>query len=75
MLRAPDKPHRKYPHVYAIIRIDSYRALETCATVVKVMASRDQAEQEAARLRKLNEGKECTYIVQTTRFVGVLNAS
>ena len=75
MLRAPNKPHRKYPHVYAIIRIDSYMALENCATVVKVMASRDQAEQEAARLIKLNKGKECTYIVQTTRFVGALFAS
>jgi predicted DNA-binding ArsR family transcriptional regulator len=70
MQRAPDKPHAKYPHVYAIVRIDSYKALENSATVVKVMATRDQAEQEAARLRRVNEGKQCIYEVQITRFVG-----
>jgi predicted DNA-binding ArsR family transcriptional regulator len=70
MQSAPDKPNAKYPHVYAILRIDSFQSLEKCATVVKVMAARDQAEEEAARLRDVNEDKECTYIVQTARFVG-----
>ena len=75
MLRAPDKPHQKYPHVYAIVRFDlcvSRSSLEYSATVVKVLSSRDQAEQEAARLRDVNKGKECTYDVQTTRFIGRL---
>jgi hypothetical protein len=67
---ATDKPHAKYPHVYAIVRIDSFQPLESCATVVKVMAARDQAEREAARLRDVNGGKDCTYVVQTTRFIG-----
>jgi hypothetical protein len=67
---ATDKPNAKYPHVYAIVRIDSFQPVQNCATVVKVMAARDQAEQEAARLRDVNEYKECTYVVQTTKFVG-----
>ena len=67
---ASDKPHAKYPHVYAIVRIDSYKGLENCATVVKVMAEREQAELEAARLRRINQGKQCIYEVQITRFVG-----
>jgi hypothetical protein len=67
---ATDKPHAKYPHVYAIVRIDSIQPLENCATVVKVMAARDQAEGEAARLREVNDGKDCIYVVQTTRFIG-----
>jgi hypothetical protein len=70
MLRAPDKPHAKYPHVYAIVRFDQYsKLLEHCATVVKVLPSRELAEQEAARLREVNKGKECTYVVQITRFI------
>jgi hypothetical protein len=64
-----DKPHAKYPHVYAIVRIDSSKGLENYATVVKVMAAREQAEQEAARLRKVNQDKRCIYEVQITRFV------
>jgi hypothetical protein len=67
---APDKPHAKYPHVYAIVRIDSYKASENSATVVKVAATRDQAEQEVARLRRVNQGKRCIYEVPITRFVG-----
>ncbi len=72
MLHASDRPHAKYAHVYAIVRIDSYKASENSATVVKVMATRDQAEQEAARLRRVNQGKQCIYEVQITRFVGTL---
>lgn len=67
---APDKPHSKYPHVYAIVRFDPYISdLEQSAVVVKVVPSRGLAEQEAARLRELNKGRGCTYVVQTTRFV------
>ena len=64
-----DKAHSKYPHVYAIVRFDSSSSLENSATVVKVLASRTDAEQEAQRLREINKDRECTYIVQTTRFV------
>ena len=64
-----DKPHSEYPHVYAIVRLDSQMSLENCATVVKVLPSRVLAEQEASRLREVNKGKHCIYSVQTTRFV------
>jgi len=66
----PDKPHSKYPRVYAIVRFDHDAiGIEHRATVVKVLSSRDLAEQEAARLRVVNKGKECIYVVQATRFV------
>jgi hypothetical protein len=69
----PGKPHSKYPHVYAIIRFDldaSPTNIGHSATVVKVFSSLNTVETEAARLREVNEGKDCTYVVQTTRFVG-----
>jgi len=65
-----ESPHSKYSHVYAVVRFDSYSNLEDCATVVKVLASEDLAQQEAARLRQVNLGKDCSYVVQTTRFIG-----
>jgi hypothetical protein len=67
-----DKAHSKYPHVYAIVRFDSFvdpSNLEHIATVVKVLASRVLAEKEASRLREVNKEKQCIYTVQTTRFV------
>ena len=65
-----DKPHSKYPHVYAIVRFDFYvSTLEDSATVVKVLPSQTMAEQEVARLREVNEAKPCIYTVQLTRFV------
>jgi hypothetical protein len=73
MLRAADKPHRKYTHVYAVVRFDldvSRSNVEHSATVVKILPSRDLAEQEVARLREINKGKKCIYDVQTTRFIG-----
>ncbi len=73
MQGARGKTHSKYPHVYAIVRFDSYiggSSLENCATVVKVFLSRDAAEEEAERLILVNKGKQCTYIVQATRLVG-----
>jgi hypothetical protein len=69
MLRAPDKPHLKYPHVYAIVRFDLDMTGENAATVVKVIASRELAEKEAARLNEANKGKRCFYRVQTTKLV------
>jgi hypothetical protein len=67
-----DKPHSRYQHVYAIVRLDSQMSLENCATVVKVFPSRVLAEQEACRLREVNKGKHCIYSVQVTRFVEAL---
>lgn len=70
ILRAPDKLHSKFTHVYAIVRLDSDMSLENCATVVKIVPTLDQAETEAARLRAVNKGEECIYSIQTTRLVG-----
>ena len=67
-----DKPHSKYPHVYAIVRFDlpvSESNPEDRAIVVKVLSSRVLAEQEASRLKEVNKGKRCLYVVQITRFV------
>ena len=72
MQGATEQPHSKYPQVYAIVRFDIFAGrskLEDCVTVVKVLASQDLAEQEAARLREVNKGKNCTYVVQITRFI------
>ena len=64
-----DKPHSKYPHVYAIVRFDSsVSTLENNATVVKVLPLKTMAEQEVARLKESNKGKRSVYTVQTTRF-------
>ena len=67
--RTPDKPHSKFAHVYAIVRFDLNSSRANAATVVKVMSSQDLAEQEAARLNKVNSDKDCAYEVQTARFV------
>ena len=69
-LSDPDKPHSKYTHVYAILRFDFEMSPENRATVAKILPTREEAELEAARLRAINEGKKCTYAVQTTRLVG-----
>jgi hypothetical protein len=48
----------------AIVRFDApggSNNLKNFATVVKVLPSRVLAEQEAAGLREVNEGKECIY--------------
>ena len=70
MQGVPDKPHSKYPHVYAIVRFDLDMTGENGATVVKVIQSKEHAEQEATRLNELNKGKLCVYRMQTARFVG-----
>jgi len=70
---ASDKPHAKYPHVYAIVRFDlslSNSKDGNCAMVVKVFPSPEMAEEEAGRLREVNKSKGCVYVVQTTRFIG-----
>jgi hypothetical protein len=70
IFRAPEEPHLKYLHLYAIVRLDADMSVEKCATVVKILPTADQAETEAARLREVNKGKNCIYSVQTTRLVG-----
>ena len=73
-----EKSPSTHAHVYAIVRFDFYASasnIEHSATVVKVFASQDTAEKEASRLREVNEGKDCTYVVQITRFVETAHTS
>lgn len=67
-----DKPHAKYPHGYAIVRIDRVVAenqLEDSVTVVKVFSSKMAAEKDAARLNGINAEKGCRYFVYVTRMI------
>jgi hypothetical protein len=71
-LTATETPHSKYPHVHAIVRIDlpvSEDNPENSVSVVKVHASKVEAEKEVTRLRDLNRDKGCLYHVYTTRMI------
>jgi len=72
MLRAPDQPHSKYPHVYPIVRINTPfdQAYPTnTATVVKVLTSQAAAEAEVTRLNQINADKSCTYFYCTSKLI------
>jgi len=67
-----DKQHAKYPHGYAIVRIDrvvSENQPEDSVAVVKVFSSRIAAEKDAARLNGVNAEKGCRYFVYVTRMI------
>jgi len=68
---AEDKPHLKYDHVFAIIRVDDFHDLEvspeTKITITKIVLTRETAEAEVARLNKLNSNKGCIYFYTITR--------
>ena len=58
-LKHEDKPHLKYDHVYAVVRVDAYHGNippEDAINVVKLRWSRESAEAEAARLKQQNNG-------------------
>ncbi len=69
---ASEKPHSRFRHVYAIVRIDlpvSEEHPENSVSVVKVLSSQVAAQQETLRLNTINSGKACRYVLQTTRLV------
>jgi hypothetical protein len=71
-----EKPHSKFRHVYAVLRIDqpvSCEAPENSIRVVKVFSSKMTAELEVDRLNKVNSGKDCRYVLQVTRLVPGVN--
>jgi hypothetical protein len=71
-LGGTEKPHSKFQHVYAVVRIDSplnQSNPENGVAVVKVLASKVKAEKEVSRLHELNKGKGCVYVLYTTRMV------
>ena len=72
MVRAPDRPHSKYPHVYPIVRIDTPVDLShptNSITVVKVLTSQVAADAEVSRLNQVNAGKRSMYFWCTSRLI------
>ena len=72
MQRAPDQPHPKYPHVYPIVRIDipiDQTDPTQKVTVVKVLTSQSEAEDEVSRLSEVNANKKCVYFYCTSRLI------
>jgi hypothetical protein len=69
---AIDQPHAKYPHGFAIVRIDlpvSGRNPEDSLAVVKVFSAELAAKEDAARLNKVNADKRCKYVVLVTHLI------
>ena len=64
-----DAPHYKWPHVYAILRFDLPLDSPDRVTVVRVLTSKEAADQEVGRLMKVNGDKGCEYVAYTTRFI------
>ena len=64
-------PNRKYDHVFAIVRVDTYDELEVplenAVIVKKVVWTQYDAEAEVERLNRLNKDKGCVYFWQVTR--------
>ena len=72
MERAPDRPHSKFKHVYPIVRIDTpfdQMYPTNTVTVVKVLTSQLDAEEEVARLNQVNAEKSCVYFSCTSRLI------
>ena len=67
-----NRPHLRYEHVYALVRIDlpvSEAAPQDTVAVVKVLCSEESARREAARLNQINRDKGCRYFVYTCRLI------
>ena len=64
------QPSRKYDHVFAIVRCDTYRAVaepQTAIVITKVVWDEEVAQAEVDRLNELNQEKNCVYFWQITR--------
>jgi hypothetical protein len=69
---ALDKPHSKFPHVYAVVRTDipfDEHNPGNSISVVKVDRSREAAEAEVSRLNGINADKNCTYVCCISRLI------
>jgi len=67
-----EQPHAKFPHVYAVVRIDfpfDENNPGSRISVVKVARSAIVAESEVGRLNRINGDKPCTYICCLSRLV------
>jgi hypothetical protein len=67
-----DKPHSKFPHVYAVVRIDVPLDDDNPGngiSVVKVARSKAAAEAELSRLNNINADKNCVYVCCISRLI------
>jgi hypothetical protein len=64
---------RKKQPIYAVVRVDKFlpasAAWTNRVTVKEVVTTQKLAEEEVARLSKLQGGSDCEYFWQTTRLV------
>lgn len=69
------KPHKKYEHLFAIVRYDSAAdplcPIDFRVTVKKIVADATYAASEVKRLNELNQDKGSYYFYQITRFEDV----
>jgi hypothetical protein len=71
-LASINKPHLKFEHGYAIVRIDhpiNRDVPENSVSVLKVYKSEEEAGKEVSRLQSVNKGKACNYFVCTTHMM------
>lgn len=71
-----ETPHSKFPHLYAVVRMDfpvDTEYPENSIAVVKAFSSKLDADKEVDRLNKLRAGKKSRYVMITTRFVPSAN--
>jgi hypothetical protein len=64
--------HSKFPHVYAVVRIDipfNQGDPGNSLSVVKVASSKAVAEAEVSRLSQINADKSCVYICCVSRLI------
>ena len=60
---------------FAVVRLDLWHAVDTVQsrqdgfTVVKVLLSKEAADDEAARLNQVNADKDCIYWLHYTRLM------
>lgn len=68
---APNQPHRKFDHAYAILRIDPLQSADTppdaAVTVKRIVWSEQDAAAEVVRLNALRPGTAAPYFWQITR--------
>jgi len=66
------KPSKKYEHLYAVVRYaidaDETTPIDLRFFIVKVVADRQYADEEAKRLSDLNKEKGYYYFVQIARY-------
>ena len=67
------KPNKKYDHAFVIMGLDRYEHVQVepqdAIVLVKIVWSEEEAENEVARLSRVNSGKSAVYFWQIGRIV------